>query len=129
MASIAENLEELRSRISGACRAHGRSPQTVRLVAVSKTFPPASIAEAWAAGQRDFGENYLQEALEKQPACPHEGLKWHFVGPIQSNKTAGIAAHFDWVHGIDREKIARRLSEQRPAELPPLNVCVQVNIS
>jgi len=125
---IAGNLAALRQRIEAACAGAGRAPQAVTLLAVGKAQPPAALAEAQAAGQRDFAENYLQEALPKIAALPRAGLRWHFIGPLQSNKTAAIAAHFDWVHGIDREKIARRLSEQRPAG-PPLNVCVQVNIS
>lgn len=110
-----------------------REPQTVLLLAVSKTFGPDTVIEAAQAGQRAFGENYLQEALEKivavQAMQPDLLLEWHFIGPIQSNKTRPIAEHFDWVHSVDREKIAQRLSEQRPAHLPPLNVCLQVNIS
>jgi pyridoxal phosphate enzyme (YggS family) len=103
------------------------------LLAVSKTFGPEAVIEAAQAGQQAFGENYLQEALEKiravQEAAPHLKLEWHYIGPIQSNKTRAIAEHFDWVHSVDREKIAQRLSEQRPAHLSPLNICIQVNIS
>jgi pyridoxal phosphate enzyme (YggS family) len=99
------------------------------LLAVSKTKPAQALREAYAAGLRDFGENYLQEALGKQLELADLPLIWHFIGPIQSNKTRAIAEHFDWVHSVDRLKIAQRLSEQRPAELPPLNICIQVNVS
>jgi pyridoxal phosphate enzyme (YggS family) len=101
----------------------------VTLVAVSKTRPATAIRSAYEEGQRDFGENYLQEALEKIAAFPGEALVWHFIGPIQSNKTRAIAEHFDWVHSVDRLKLARRLNDQRPPDMPPLNVCLQVNIS
>ncbi len=101
----------------------------VRLVAVSKTFPPGAIQAAAAAGQRAFGENYLQEALGKIEALRGASLEWHFIGPVQSNKTRDLASHFDWVHGIERLKIAERLSAQRPDDLPPLDLCVQVNVS
>lgn len=126
---ISRQLAQVHGRIADACADAGRSPETVTLVAVSKTQPAAAIAAAAAAGQRDFGENYLQEALAKQPVLAGQGLVWHFIGPIQSNKTREIAAHFDWVHGVDRLKIAQRLSEQRPAALAPLQICLQVNIS
>ena len=129
MTPISHALDAVRTRISSACRAAGRDPAGVGLIAVSKTVAAERIAEALAAGQRDFGENYVQEALEKMRALPRDRITWHYIGPIQSNKTAEISEHFDWVHGVDREKIARRLSEQRPPSLPPLNVCVQVNIS
>lgn len=122
-------LAAVRARIDAACRAAARDPATVRLVAVSKAQPVERIAALADAGQRDFGENYLQEALPKLAALRGRGLTWHFIGPLQSNKTAEVAAHFDWVQSVDREKIARRLSDQRLAALPPLNVCVQVNIS
>jgi pyridoxal phosphate enzyme (YggS family) len=101
----------------------------VLLLAVSKTKPASMIAEAYQAGQRHFGENYLQEALSKQQALGAFDITWHFIGPIQSNKTKAIASHFDWVHSVDKLKIAQRLSEQRPAHLAPLNICLQVNIS
>lgn len=130
MTTIANALQAVRSRIDAACRACGRDPRTVGLVAVSKTFPAAAIREAYACGQRAFGESYVQEALPKLAAladCP--GIEWHFIGPMQSNKTRAIATHFAWVHSVDREKIARRLSEQRPADLPPLNVLIEVNVS
>ncbi len=129
MADVAQNLAAVRRRIADACVAAGRPVDAVRLVAVSKTFGPEAIRAAYAAGQREFGENYLQEALAKQVALNEPGLVWHYVGPIQSNKTRGIAEHFDWVHGVDRIKIAQRLSDQRPVHKPPLEVCVQVNIS
>ena len=107
---------------------HGRTPSSVALLAVSKTKPISLIKAALAAGQRDFGENYLDEALEKISKLGEEPCRWHFIGQIQSNKTALIASHFDWVHGIDREKIASRLAAQRPEHLPPLNCCIQLNI-
>lgn len=129
MPLIAQNLGKVRARLEKACRAAGRPPESVTLVAVGKSFAPAVLAQALAAGQRDFGENYLQEAGPKISVLPREQITWHFIGPVQSNKTREIAAHFDWVHTIDREKIARRLSEQRPGGSPPLNICVQVNIS
>ncbi len=133
MSSISHNLQAVTGRIEAACRAALRDPQTVTLLAVSKTFGPQAVIAAGDAGQRAFGENYLQEALDKMAAVraarPDLLLEWHFIGPIQSNKTRPIAEHFDWVHSVDREKIAQRLSEQRPAHLPPLNVCLQVNIS
>lgn len=126
---VAERLREVEARIAQAARAAGRKPEEVTLVAVSKTFPAAAVRAAAACGQRHFGENYVQEARAKQDELAGLGLVWHLIGPIQSNKTREIAAHFDWVHGIEREKIARRLSEQRPDGLPPLNVCIQVNVS
>jgi hypothetical protein len=135
---LAERLAALHQRMATACARAGRAPGEVTLLAVSKAQPLAALAEARRAGVSDFAENYLQEALPKIAALrpdtstrgqAREGLRWHFIGPLQSNKTADVAAHFDWVHGVDREKIARRLSDQRPAGLPPLNVCVQVNIS
>jgi pyridoxal phosphate enzyme (YggS family) len=129
MNRIPENMQALCQRIAAACRAGGRAPETVKLLAVSKNFDAASVRQAMDAGLTDFGENYLQEALDKIAALPRAGLCWHFIGPIQSNKTRGLAEHFDWVQSVDRFKIAQRLSEQRPAALPPLNVCVQVNIS
>ena len=127
---IAERIEEVRSRIAVAEENAGRAHRSVVLIAVSKTQPAAAIEEAVAAGQRHFGENYLQEALAKQSELAHvPDLIWHFIGPIQSNKTAPIAEHFDWVHSVDRLKIAQRLSEQRPQTLAPLNICLQVNVS
>lgn len=126
---IAAALEEVRNRLAGAAIRSGRLPEAVTLVAVSKTFPASSIREAAACGQRHIGESYVQEALAKQAQLSDLDLVWHFIGPIQSNKTREIAEHFDWVHGVDREKIAQRLSQQRPENLPPLNVCLQVNMS
>lgn len=113
-----------------ACTAAGRDPASVRLLAVSKTFPAEAVREARAAGQIAFGENYVQEGVAKIEALSdlRAGIEWHCIGPLQSNKTRPVAAHFDWVHGIDRLKIAERLAEQRPAELPPLQVCLQVNV-
>jgi len=133
MSSIATNLQELQQRIALAAEQYRRAPGAVQLLAVSKTFGPEAVLEAVRAGQRAFGENYLQEALDKidamQALAPDVALQWHFIGPIQSNKTRPIAERFDWVHSVDRDKVARRLSEQRPATLPPLNICLQVNIS
>ncbi|MBI6940405.1 YggS family pyridoxal phosphate-dependent enzyme [Pseudomonas putida] len=129
MSTIADNLSALATRIDSAARAAGREPASVHLLAVSKTKPASAIRESHAAGVRDVGENYLQEALAKQVELPDLPLIWHFIGPIQSNKTKAIAEHFDWVHSVDRLKIAQRLSEQRPSALPPLNICLQVNVS
>jgi len=133
MSPISHNLQAVRARISAAAQAALRPPQSVNLLAVSKTFGADAVIDAADAGQREFGENYLQEALDKMAAVhvarPDLALHWHFIGPIQSNKTRPIAEYFDWVHSVDREKIAQRLSEQRPAHLPPLNICLQVNIS
>lgn len=127
MSTIAENIAKVRERIREAAQASQRDSQSVGLLAVSKTKPAAAVREAYAAGQRDFGENYLQEALAKQAELGDLDLVWHFIGPIQSNKTKLIAEHFHWVHSVDRLKIAQRLSEQRPAHLPALQVCIQVN--
>ncbi len=121
-------LTSIRARIDAACAGAGRAPQSVTLLAVSKTRGADEIAALADQGQRHFGENYLQEALDKMPALADRALVWHFIGPIQSNKTRDIAAHFDWVHTVDRAKVARRLNEQRPDHLPPLNVCIQVNV-
>jgi len=129
MTTIAARLQAVRSRIDAAARTAGRSPGGVRLVAVSKTFAPAAVAEAHAAGQTAFGENYLQEAAGKIAALSALGLEWHHIGPIQSNKTRQIAELFHWVHGVDRLKIAERLSHSRPAGLPLLEICIQVNVS
>ena len=129
MPSIAENIFRVGQQIAEAAQACGRAPEAVTLLAVSKTQSAATVREAYAAGQRDFGENYVQEALDKIGALPLPGLVWHFIGPLQSNKTRDIASHFDWVHSVDRLKIATRLNEQRPAGMAPLNVCIQVNIS
>ena len=127
MATIADNLQAVKSRIRAAAQAAGRAPESVRLLAVSKTHPAALVAQAAAAGQRAFGENYVQEALGKMDELA--GLEWHLIGPLQSNKTRLAAERFDWVHSVASEKIARRLSEQRPDERPPLNVLIQVNAS
>jgi PLP dependent protein len=131
MASIADNLQQVGARIRAACDAAQRPVQSVTLLAVSKTFPPAAVRQACAAGQRAFGENYVQEALDKIAALAdlRAELEWHLIGPLQSNKTRDVAEAFDWVHSVDRPKIAERLSAQRPAGLPPLHVCLQVNIS
>lgn len=128
MTTIATQLQTVRARMAAACLAAGRDPQAVRLLAVSKTFGPDAVAEAYAAGQAAFGENYIQEAVEKMATLSHLPLEWHCIGPIQSNKTRLVAQHFAWVHTVDRLKIAQRLSEQRPPELPPLQVCIQVNV-
>ena len=129
MSTIAENIAKVGERIRAAAQASGRDLDHIGLLAVSKTKPAAAVREAYAAGIRDFGENYLQEALEKQAELSELPLIWHFIGPIQSNKTKPIAEHFAWVHSVDRLKIAQRLSEQRPTGLPPLNICLQVNVS
>ena len=129
MSTIAENIAKVRARIREAAQASQRDSTTIGLLAVSKTKPAAAIREAFACGQRDFGENYLQEALAKQAELGDLNLIWHFIGPIQSNKTKALAEYFDWVHSVDRLKIAQRLSDQRPAHLPPLNICLQVNVS
>jgi len=129
MSTLADNLSAISARITSAAQAAGRDPASVQLLAVSKTKPASAIREIHAAGVRDVGENSLQEALTKQQALSDLPLIWHFIGPIQSNKTKAIAEHFDWVHSVDRLKIAQRLSEQRPAGLAPLNLCLQVNVS
>ncbi len=129
MSTIANNIAKVATRIREAAQAAGRTPGEVRLLAVSKTQPADAIRQASEAGLHDFGENYLQEALEKQAALSDLPLTWHFIGPIQSNKTKSIAEHFDWVHSVDRLKIAQRLSDQRPESLSPLNICLQVNVS
>jgi pyridoxal phosphate enzyme (YggS family) len=129
MTSISERLQAVKSRLRQAETEAGRAPESVALIAVSKTQPADAIREAHAAGQRAFGENYLQEALEKMAALADLPLEWHFIGPIQSNKTRPIAENFTWVHGIDRLKIAQRLSDARPTGLPALNICIEVNVS
>ncbi|MEQ1636461.1 MAG: YggS family pyridoxal phosphate-dependent enzyme [Methylococcales bacterium] len=126
---ISQRLRALRARVRQAELAAHRPLGSVKLVAVSKTKPAADIVQAYWAGQRHFGENYLQEALGKQAELGAFDITWHFIGPIQTNKTKAIASHFDWVHSVDRLKVAQRLSEQRPPALPPLQVCLQVNIS
>lgn len=135
MSTIAKNLADTQKRIESAVLSAYRAPNSVALLAVSKTFGVDAIAQAYAAGQRAFGENYIQEAIEKIQTfrlkpdfADMKDLEWHCIGPIQSNKTRWVAEHFDWVHTIDRLKIAQRLSEQRPAHLPPLQVCIQVNV-
>ena len=130
MTTIADKLQQVRTRIDAACKACGRDPASVRLLAVSKTFPEAALRAAHAAGQTAFGENYVQEGVAKIEALAdlRSAIEWHCIGPLQSNKTRVVAEHFDWVHSIDRLKIAQRLSEQRPAHLPPLQLCLQVNV-
>lgn len=127
---IGDKLQQVRTRIVTACTAAGRDPASVHLLAVSKTFDAEAVRAAHAAGQRAFGENYVQEGVAKIEALAdlRGELEWHCIGPLQSNKTRVVAAHFDWVHSIDRLKIAERLAEQRPSQLPPLQVCLQVNV-
>ncbi len=129
MTTIAERLLAVRSRVAAAAQAVGRSTDDVQLMAVSKTWPAEAVREAAEAGQRVFGENYVQEGVDKVEALRGMGLEWHFIGPLQSNKTRPVANAFDWVHSIDRLRIAERLSAQRDVHLAPLNVCVQVNVS
>lgn len=132
MNDIAHNLAQVRAKISAAATACGRAPEEITLLAVSKTKPASAVAEAFEAGHRAFGENYVQEGVDKIRHFQEqgvEGIQWHFIGPLQSNKSRLVAEHFDWCHTVDRLKIASRLSEQRPAGLPPLNVLIQVNIS
>lgn len=131
MASIATKLQQVRARITAACAAAQRPVQSVTLLAVSKTFPAQALREAHACGQRVFGESYVQEAQVKIAALAglHPRPEWHLIGPLQSNKTREVALAFDWVHGIDRLKVAERLSAQRPSDRPPLQVCLQVNLS
>jgi pyridoxal phosphate enzyme (YggS family) len=132
MTTIEGNLQQVRERLARACEAAGRDVNAVTLLAVSKTFGPDHVAAAVAAGQRAFGENYIQEGVEKvlalQALLPGQALEWHCIGPVQSNKTRLVATHFDWVHSVDRLKIAQRLSEQRPEDRVPLQVCLQVNV-
>ena len=129
MTMIVRNLQSVRDRITTACVAAGRHPDSVRLLAVSKTFAADAVLDAMSDGQKAFGENYIAEGVEKIIALKgHAGLEWHCIGPIQSNKTRLVAEHFDWVQSVDRLKIAQRLSEQRPAHLPPLQICLQVNV-
>ncbi|AZF29163.1 YggS family pyridoxal phosphate-dependent enzyme [Pseudomonas sp. R2-60-08W] len=129
MSTIADNIGLVSQRIRAAAAAVQRDASSIHLLAVSKTKPAQAVREAFAAGMHDFGENYLQEALGKQAELTDLPLSWHFIGPIQSNKTRAIAENFAWVHSVDRLKIAQRLSEQRPADLPALNICIQVNVS
>ena len=128
MTTIDDTLHAVRGRIARACDRAGRPVDSVQLLAVSKTFGPQAVQAAYAGGQRAFGENYIQEAVDKITALADLPLEWHCIGPIQSNKTKLVAEHFQWVHTVDRLKIAQRLSEQRPAHLPPLQVCIQVNV-
>jgi len=127
--AIPQALMRTQRRITEACQASSRSTNDVMLLAVSKTKPLSDVIEAYDHGQRHFGENYLQDALDKIDHCPNDDIEWHFIGAIQSNKTKTIATHFDWVHTVDREKVARLLNQHRPAHLPPLKVLIQVNIS
>ncbi len=138
MTTIAANLQVVHSRIARAARAAGRPESDIELLAVSKTWPAGHVVEAYAAGQRAFGENYAQEAVRKiteaeslmaRAGAPPHDLQWHFIGPVQSNKTRAIAERFAWVHCIEREKVAARLNDARPEGMPPLNVCIQVNVS
>ena len=132
MTTLSQNLHAVRTRIAAACEACGRSPQSVQLLAVSKTFSASDVAEVAACGQRDFGENYIQEGVDKIESLSAyhfvPALVWHCIGPIQSNKTRLVASHFDWVHSIDRLKIAQRLNEQRDPARGPLQICIQVNV-
>jgi PLP dependent protein len=131
MAMIADNAQHLRQRIARACAAAARPVESVTLLAVSKTFGPAAVREAFAAGERRFGENHVQEGVDKIAALAdlRDRIEWHLIGPLQSNKTRAVAEQFDWVHSLDRLKLAQRLAEQRPHGRPPLQVCLQVNIS
>ena len=131
MATIAANIQQVRARIATACAAAQRPVQSVTLLAVSKNFGPEAVREAVAAGERRFGENYVQEAVDKMAALAdlRDRIEWHLIGPLQGNKTRVVAEQFDWVHSVDRLKVAQRLSEQRPAALPPLQLCLQVNVS
>lgn len=129
MGTIATAVQACEKRIADACMRAGRATSCATLLAVSKTFPAIAVREAWEAGQRRFGESYVQEALDKMDALQDLDIEWHFIGPLQSNKTRPVAERFTWVHGIEREKIAQRLAQQRPPGLPPLNVCIQVNVS
>ncbi len=131
MTTIADNLQQVHDRMAQACAAAGRDPASVSLLAVSKTFGPEAVLATAQAGQRAFGENYIQEAVEKMAALQAMGapaLQWHCIGPVQSNKTRLVAEHFDWMHTVDRLKIAERLSAQRPDHLAPLQVCIQLNV-
>ncbi|MBX3663195.1 MAG: YggS family pyridoxal phosphate-dependent enzyme [Burkholderiales bacterium] len=129
MATIAENLQAVHQRIARAAAAANRAPESVKLLAVSKTFGADAVLAAWKAGQHAFGENFVQEGVAKIAELPLPGIEWHFIGPVQSNKTRPIAEHFAWVHSIEREKVAQRLNDARPPQLPPLNVLIQVNVS
>ena len=128
MNNLKANLHNVRTRVAEACEKAGRDPAEVRVLAVSKKHPASRIRDLYALGQRAFGENYVQEALAKQARLAGADIEWHFIGPLQSNKTREVAEHFAWVQSADRTKIMRRLSSQRPENLPPLNICIQVNI-
>ncbi|MGI1679332.1 MAG: YggS family pyridoxal phosphate-dependent enzyme [Cellvibrionaceae bacterium] len=128
MYNLNDKLHKVYDRVHAAVAQSGRAPNSVQLLAVSKTQPASSIKTLYDAGHRAFGENYLQEALKKQSLLSTLDIEWHFIGPIQSNKTQDIASNFDWVHSVDRLKIAKRLNDQRPEHLPPLNICLQINI-
>ena len=129
MTTISANLQAVITRIEAAARQFGRNPDGISLLAVSKTWAAPDVREAALAGQQSFGENYVQEGIDKARSLESLGLEWHFIGPLQSNKTRPVAETFDWVHAVDRLKIAERLSEQRPENLPALQVCIQVNVS
>lgn len=129
MSAIVSNLQAVKTRIAEAAKAAGRLPESIELLAVSKTWPLDCVLAAAEAGQRTFGENYVQEGVDKAIATVNRDLTWHFIGPLQSNKTRLVAEHFAWVHSIERLKVAQRLSAQRPTTLPPLQVCVQINVS
>ncbi len=133
MPPIRANLQAVKVRIAAAARTAHRPPESIALLAVSKTFGAARVGDCYAAGQRAFGENYVQEAVEKiatlAHAAGHDNIEWHMIGPIQSNKTRLIAEYFQWVHSVERDKIAQRLNDARPAHVPPLNICIQVNVS
>ncbi|MDO6564750.1 YggS family pyridoxal phosphate-dependent enzyme [Amphritea sp. 1_MG-2023] len=129
MTQITDRFDQVRAQITAAAVHAKRSPSTIKLLAVSKTRHADELRQAWSAGQRDFGENYLQEALDKIEALDDLDICWHFIGPIQSNKTRPITENFSWVHSVDRLKVAQRLNDQRPKGMPPLNICLQVNIS
>jgi len=130
MSTVEQNYQRVRERINAACKSASRQPDSVRLLAVSKTKPASMVRACYEQGQRAFGENYLQDGLDKIDALAElTDIEWHFIGPLQSNKTRPVAEHFQWLETLDREKIARRLNEQRPDNLPPLNVLIQVNIS
>lgn len=128
MIKVTENFRKIQDLLAKAAADAGRSPDEILVLAVSKSKPASAVLEAYAAGQRDFGENFVQEGLEKIAAVARDDVTWHFIGHLQANKTRAVAQHFHWVHTIDRLKIARRLSEQRPDDSPPLNVCIEVNI-
>jgi PLP dependent protein len=129
MTTISANLQAVLARIDTAARKFGRNPDDISLLAVSKTWPAVDVRAAVDAGQRAFGENYVQEGVDKTVELADLGLNWHFIGPLQSNKTRRVAERFDWVHSVERLKIAERLSEQRPDILPPLQICLQINVS